>query len=44
MVRTFYVVAELCRIFEDFIGGSFDCGEVTIEFLKVLIDRTWSFE
>ena len=36
--------AELTRILEDFVGGSFDCGEVTIEFFKVFIDRTWKFE
>ena len=40
ITRTLYVFAELSRIFEDFVGGSFDCGEVTVEFIKVLIGGT----
>ena len=39
--HTLYVFAELSRIFKDFIGGSFDSGEVSIEFIKVLIGGTW---
>jgi len=44
ITRTLYVFAELSRIFEDFIGGSFDCGEVAIEFIKVLIRGTWDYK
>lgn len=38
------MIAELGRIFEDFVCGGFDCGEVTIEFIKVFIGRTCDFE
>lgn len=36
--------AELGRIFEDFVCGSFDCSEAAIEFIKVFIGRAWNFE
>jgi hypothetical protein len=36
--------AEFACIFEDLVGGGFDCGEATIRFFKVFIDRTWNLE